>query len=163
MKVVQSWPTICNPMDYSLQGLLHCLPAASLPTKLSGKNRPTMWETWVWSQYSSLENSMDYSPWECRESDTWATFTFTLGFPDSSVGKESACNEGDPGSIPASGRSTGEARGYPLQYTWASLMAQQVKNLPAMQGTWVWSGLGGSLGEEKGYPLQYSGLETYMD
>ena len=73
---------------------------------------------------------MDYSPWGCKESDTWATFTFTLGFPDSSVGKESACNEGDPGSIPESGRSTGEARGYPLQYTWASLVAQWVKNRP---------------------------------
>ena len=45
-------------------------------------------------------------------------------FPDSSVGKESACNAGDPGSIPWSGRSTGEGIGYPLQYSWASLVAQ---------------------------------------
>ena len=50
------------------------------------------------------------------------------GFPDSSVGKESACNAGDPGSIPVSGRSTGEGIGYPLQYSWASLVAQLVKN-----------------------------------
>ena len=41
----------------------------------------------------------------------------TLGFPDSSVGKESACNAGDPGSIPGSGRSPGEGKGYPLQYS----------------------------------------------
>ena len=61
------------------------------------------------------------------------------GFPDSSVGKESACNSGDPGSIPGSGRSAGEGIGYPLQYSWASLMAQPVKNLPAMWATWVWS------------------------
>ena len=61
------------------------------------------------------------------------------GFPDSSVGKESACNSGDPGSIPGSGRSAGEGIGYPLQYSWASLMAQPVKNLPAMWVTWVWS------------------------
>ena len=61
------------------------------------------------------------------------------GFPDSSVGKESACNAGYPGLIPGSGRSTGEGIGYPLQYSWASLVAQLVKNLPAMQETWVWS------------------------
>ena len=52
------------------------------------------------------------------------------GFPHSSVGKESACNEEDPGSIPGLGRSPGEGIGYPLQYSWASLMAQLVKNLP---------------------------------
>ena len=38
-------------------------------------------------------------------------------FPDSSVGKESACNAGDPGSIPGLGRSPGEGIGYPLQYS----------------------------------------------
>ena len=59
------------------------------------------------------------------------------GFPDSSVGKESACNAGDLGLIPRSGRSPGEGIGYPLQCSWASLVAQLVKNLPAMQETWV--------------------------
>ena len=58
------------------------------------------------------------------------------GFPDSSVGKESACNAGDPGSIPGSGRSPGEGIGYPLQYSWASLVAQLVQNEPAMWETW---------------------------
>ena len=62
-----------------------------------------------------------------------------MGFPDSSAGKESACNSEDPGSIPGSGRSTGEGTGYPLQCAWASLVAQLVKNLPAMQETWVQS------------------------
>ena len=61
------------------------------------------------------------------------------GFTDSSVGKESACNAGDPGLIPELGRSTGEGIGYPLQYSWASLVAQLVKNPPAMQETWVQS------------------------
>ena len=61
------------------------------------------------------------------------------GFPDSSVGKESACNAGDPGLIPGLGRPTGEGKGYPLQYSWASLMGQLVKNPPAMQETWVQS------------------------
>ena len=54
-------------------------------------------------------------------------------------GKESACNTGDPGSIPGSGRSTGEGIGYPLRYSGASLVAQLVKNPPAMQETWVQS------------------------
>ena len=65
------------------------------------------------------------------------------GFPHSSVGKESACNAGDPGLIPGSGRSPGGGTGYPLQYSWASLVPQLVKNLPAMWETWV-----GSLGWE---------------
>ena len=54
-------------------------------------------------------------------------------------GKESACNAGDLSSIPGSGRSTGEEIGYPLQYSWVSLMAQLVKNLPAMRKTWLQS------------------------
>ena len=65
--------------------------------------------------------------------------TLLLGFPDSSVGKESTCNAGDPGLIPGLERSPGEEIGYPLQYSWASLVAQLVKNLPAMQETWVQS------------------------
>ena len=60
----------------------------------------------------------------------------------SSVVKESTCNAGDPGSIPGSGRSTGEEIGYPLQYSWASLVAQLVKNLPAVQEIWVQSWVG---------------------
>jgi len=55
-----------------------------------------------------------------------------MGFPHSSVGKESACNAGDPGSIPGLGRSAGEEIGYSLQYSWASLVGHLVKNLPVM-------------------------------
>ena len=62
-----------------------------------------------------------------------------MGFLHSSVGKESACNAGDPGSIPGLGRSTGEGIGYPLQYSWASLVAQLVKNPHAVWETWVQS------------------------
>ena len=58
---------------------------------------------------------------------------------DSSVGKESVCNAGDPGLIPGSGRSPGEGIGFPLQYFWASFTAQLVKNPPAMWETWVQS------------------------
>ena len=62
-----------------------------------------------------------------------------LGFPDSSVGKESTCDAGNPSWIPGLGWSAGEGIGYLLQYSWASLVAQLVKNLPAMQETWVQS------------------------
>ena len=58
-----------------------------------------------------------------------------MGFLDSSVGKEFTCNAGDPGSIPGSGRSPGEGIGYPLEFSWTSLVAQLVKSLPAMQET----------------------------
>ena len=54
------------------------------------------------------------------------TFTYIQGFPGSSAGKESACNAGDPRLIPESGRSPEEGIGYPLQYSWASLVAQPV-------------------------------------
>ena len=62
---------------------------------------------------------------------------FSAGFPDSSVGKESICNTGDPGSISGLGRSAGEGISYPLQYSWAHLVAQLVENLPPMWKTWV--------------------------
>ena len=58
-------------------------------------------------------------------------------FPDSSIGKESTCNAGDPSLIPGSGRPTGEGIGYLLQYSWVSFVAQLVKNLPVMWETWV--------------------------
>ena len=61
----------------------------------------------------------------------------TVGLPCSSDGKESTCNARDPGSIPGSGRSSGEGIDYPLQYSWASLVAQLVKNPTAMWETWV--------------------------
>ena len=65
------------------------------------------------------------------------TKSLEKSFPDSSAGKESACNAGDLGSIPGLGRSAGERTDYPLQYSWASLVAQMVKNLPTMRETWV--------------------------
>ena len=86
------------------------------------------------------------------------------GFPDSSVGKESACSAGDPSSIPGSGRSTGEGIGYPLQYSWASLCDSAGKESACSAGDLgSISGLRRSPGEGKGYPLQYSGLENSTD
>ena len=76
-----------------------------------------------------------YPPLSC------CIFTYFLlpigGFPGSSVGKESACNAGHPSSVSGLGRSAGKGIGYPLRYSWASLGAQQVKNLPALRETWV--------------------------
>ena len=89
---------------------------------------------------------------------------FLLSFPGSSTGKKSTCNAGDPSSIPGLGRSTREGIGYPLQYSWASLVAQAGKESAHNAGDLgLIPGLGRSPGEEKGYPLQYSGLENPVD
>ena len=84
---------------------------------------------WYQSRYQLI-------PWNI---DLFDVYSNKAGFPGSSVGKESACNAGDPSSIPGSGRSPGEGTGYPLQYSWASLVAYRVKTSPAMQKIWVWS------------------------
>ena len=87
-----------------------------------------------------------------------------MGFPDSSVGKESTCKGGDPGSIPGSGRSAGERIGYSLQYSWDSFVVQLVKKPPAIQETPVpFLGWEDPLEKGTGYPLQYSGLENSME
>ena len=87
-----------------------------------------------------------------------------MGFPGSSVGKESSCSAGDPSSIPGAGRSPEENIAYPLQYSWAPVVAQLVQNPPAIWETWnQFLGWEDSPGEGKGYSLQYSGLENSMD
>ena len=102
-------------------------------------------------QYSCLRKPMDRGDWwvivfgVAKQSDmTWRLNDNMLllnlnaqGFPHSSVGKESACSAGDPGSIPGSGRPPGEGIGYPLQYSWASFVTQLVQNPPAMWEIWV--------------------------
>ena len=86
---------------------------------------------------------------------------------NSSAGKESACNAGDPGVIPGSRRSSGEGIGYPFQYSWVSLAAdkESAGKESASKAGDLGSipGLGRSPGEGKGYPLQYSGLENSME
>ena len=67
------------------------------------------------------------------------TFLKRVGFPGSSARKESVCNARDPGSVPGSGRSAGGGIGYPLQCSWASLVAHRVKNPPATRETSVQS------------------------
>ena len=134
------------------------------------KHLPAMWDTRVQSlgwedplekrnstplQYSCLENSVDRGAWQATVhgiSKSWTQlndFTFTLlkGI-----------------QIPGSGRSAGEGIGYPLQYSWASLVAQLVKKSACNAGDLgSIPGVGRFPGEGKGYPLQYSGLENSMD
>ena len=74
-----------------------------------------------------------------------------MGFPDSSVDKESDCNAGDPSSTPGSGRSSGESGSAGKE---SACNARDLGSIPE---------LGRSPGEGKGYPLQYSGLENFMD
>ena len=110
--------------------------------------------------------------WGKKESFVFIFVSLKEGFPDSSDGKESTCNAGDSGLIPGLGRSVGEGIGYPLQYSWAFLVAQLVKNPSAMQETWVQS-LGWEEPLEKGkathssilawkipWTLQSMGLQT---
>ena len=101
---------------------------------------------WVFSAWLSPQAVSAFCVWIFPPYSAWHIGAYSLiwiahassymCFPDSSVGKESACNTGDPGSVPGSGTSAGEGIGYALQYSWASLVAQLVKNPPAMWETW---------------------------
>ena len=89
-----------------------------------------------------------------------------MGFPGGSEGNESSCNAGEPSSIPGLGRCPREGISYPLQYSWASLVAQTVKRLPAMQETPVqFLGWEDPLGKGKAtspvsWPGEFHGLES---
>ena len=89
----------------------------------------------------TFKNNLDFMKsklkFEAESAPLSGTFDRLRGFSDCSVGKESACNAGDPSSILGSGKYAGEEIGYPLQYCWAYLVAQLVKNLPAMREIWV--------------------------
>ena len=86
---------------------------------------------------------------------------YELGFPAGSTGKECACDPGNPGSIPGLGRSSGEGIGYPLQYVWASLVAQLVKESACNVSSFP--GLGRSPGGEHSNPLWHSFLRSLAD
>ena len=90
--------------------------------------------------------------------------TYTIsGFPDSSVGRESACDSETPSWIPGSGRSPGEGIGYPLQYSLASHGSAGKESACNAGDLDLIPGSGRSSTEEKGYPLQHSGLKNSMD
>ena len=144
-------------------------PSGPLRDCLRTKNHRVACKWWVWVSQGSLPSLMlSFSLWYWSDWNThWLNYFFLpcyqiwkghsgysfWGFLHSSVGKESASNAGDPSLIPGSERPTGEGTGYPLQYSWASLVAQLVKNLPAMQETWVQSlGWEDPLGKGKATP-----------
>ena len=84
-------------------------------------------------QCSCLENPRDRGTWWAANYGVSQSLTRLKWLSSSSS------DAGDPGLISGSGRSTGEGIVYPLQYSWASMVVQLVKNLPAVRGTWVWS------------------------
>ena len=94
------------------------------------ENRQVPDSGYYWESHRQTQHNSDLHKTEVY-------YSLTQQFPDSSVDKESACNAGDPSLIPRSGRSAGEGIDYPLQCFWASLVAQPVKNLPAMKETWI--------------------------
>ena len=110
------------------------------------------YSTFIWLQHCLDERKSIILP-PSQEWETLMPPREYSGFPGSSAGKECICNTEDPGLIPGLGRFPGEGIDYLLQYSWASLVTQIVKNLPAMQETWVQS-----LGWE--YPLE-EGMATH--
>ena len=88
---------------------------------------------------------------------------WVYGLPCDSAGKDSACNAGDPGSIPGSGRCTGERIGYPLQCSWVFSGSAGKESTCNAGDLGLIPGLGRSPGEGKGCLLQYSGLENSID
>ena len=116
-------PTISNaPFTYPILSSFEGFPGSSASKESVCKSRRPQFDSWVRKL-----------PWR---RDRLPTPVF-LDFPGGSDGEESAHSTADLGLIPGLERSTGERIGYPLQYSWASLVAQMVKNLPAMQETWV--------------------------
>ena len=84
------------------------------------------------SHFVKLPSPCDQNQTETTKKNITSQYLWIYGRPDNSAGKESTCNAGDPSLISRVGRSPGEGS-YLLQYSWASLVAQRVKNLPAMQ------------------------------
>ena len=99
------------------------------------KNPPAMQETWV--QSLGWEDPLEKRTATHSSILAWRIPWTVRGFPGSSDGKESTYNVGDPGLIPGLGSLPGEGIGYPIQYSWTSLVALTVKNPPAMWETWV--------------------------
>ena len=113
---------ICHIFYFIFSSVLYDLFLLSVPKSLDflspAKAFSTEWPRYQVSEYQIL-------------------YIYIYRLPDSSAGKESVCNAGDPSSVSGSGRSPGEGTGYLLQHSWTSLVAQAVKNQPAIQETWV--------------------------
>ena len=108
VKVAQLCPTVCDPMDYTVNGILQAriLECVAVPF-----SRGSSWPR-NRTQVPFIAGRV-YTSWATREAQSES---HSVDFPHSSVGKESSCNAGDTGLIPG-GRSPGEGIGYPLQYS----------------------------------------------
>ena len=165
VKVTQLCPAVCNPMDYTVHGILRpeywsgqpfpspgdlpnpgikprspALQGDYLPSQLPGKPKNTGVGNLSLLQGNFLTQESTQGLLHCRHifyQLSYFMISCVKGFPGSSAGKQSAYNAGDPSSIPGLRRSTGEGIGYPLQYSQASLVAQLVNSPPALQETWV--------------------------
>ena len=160
--VAQLCPTLCDPVDYSSPG--SSVPGILLARILEWIAIPFLQGIFPTQGSNSglLHTGRFFTIWVTREARSipkrkyryrWGSHQ--RSYPSHSTGKESAYNAGDPSLIPASERSPGEGIGYPLQYSWISLVAQMVMNPPTMWETWVWS-LGKEDPLEKGMATQSS-------
>ena len=104
----------CDSIECSLQG-------SFFPWDFPSKNTGVCWHFLFQGIFPTQGSKPCLLCWEAHSLPA-----------DNAAGKESTCNAGYPDSIPGSGRSPGQEIGYPLQYSCASLVAQMVKNLPAM-------------------------------
>ena len=165
MKVAQSCLTLCSPTDYRVHGILQAriLEWVAFPFS-RGSSKPTDWTQvshivgrrftfWarVWRRQwqptpvllpgksHGWRSLVGYSPWGCKESDTTERLHLSqsMGFPCGSAGKESACSVGDLGSIPGFGRSPGEGKGYPLQYSGLENSMDSIVRGAAKSQTWL--------------------------
>ena len=120
-------------------------PTSSTFQKYQGKNTPNI--SHCLQNYHLGPNSHCLSSRLFWKSPNWSPCFISVYLQYTSQTEDFSCGSAGSSSTPGSGRSSGEGIGYPFQYSWASLVAQLVKNLPAMQETWVWF-----LGWE--YPLE---------
>ena len=159
---VKSCPTLCNPMDcslpgFSIHGILQARILEWVAISFSGGSFWPRDQTRV-----SLIVGRHFITWATREVLTW--YLWLKMFPGTLVaGKKSAFNEGDPDSILGLGSSPREEIGYPLQCSWASLVADGTQSTCNVRDLCLIPRLGRSPGEGNDNPLQYSCLENPMD
>ena len=155
----KTWQWKMNPPGWKVSNMLLGKSRGQLQIVLERMKWLGQSRSWLWCWYLAVSDG-ESKVWCYKEQyciGTWNVGSvnqgklevvkqemarLNKGFPDSSVGKESTCNAGDPSSIPVLGRSAEEGIGYPLHYSWASFVAQLVKNLPAMWETMFYPWVG---------------------
>ena len=132
VKVAQSSPTLYNPMDYAVHGILQAriLEWVAFPFSM-GSSQLRYLPGLPHCRQILYQMSHKGNPRKWEQVFLIAQLVKAAFLIAQLVKKKSTCNAGDPSLISGLGRSSGEGIGYPLQYSWASLVAQLVKNLPA--------------------------------